>query len=322
MIIGITKEQIAAENRVAITPQIAEQLIKSGFSIIMEQNAGKNAGFDNDSYSAKSVAIKATAGEIFSSSDIILKIWAPTVDEQKYLKNFQLIIADFSRCQNSDFHFNTIALNKIPRLSRAQNIDILSSQDNLSGYKAALLACNQINRCVPMMITAAGTIPPLKVFIWGLGVAGLQAAATVKRLGAKVFATDIREETSLQAQSVGAEFIPSDSLKSNLPKFDIIICCAGRYPTAPILIDKNTYQKISTSAVVLDISGNIAQEIKSPNLLREYNLASTIANSASQLFAQNLYNLLQLIYNPDTQNLSINLQDELIQSIYKGASAK
>ena len=317
MIIGIVKEEIAGENRVAITPQIAELLIKDGFEIIIEQNAGKNAGYDDDSYLKKSVKIKPTANEVLSASDIILKIWAPTKDEQLQLKNKQLVIADFSRCPNLNFHFNVIALEKIPRLSRAQNIDILSSQDNLAGYKAALLACNKTNRCVPMMITAAGIIPPLQVFVWGLGVAGLQAAATFKRLGAKVFAADLREETFLQAISVGAEFISPDAVTNSLPKFDIIICSAGRYPHAPILIDENTCKKISPATLIIDISGNVSQKTDSKNLLREYNLASQIAYSASQLFARNLYNLLLLIYDTNSQNLSINMQDKIIQSIYK-----
>ncbi len=317
MIIGFIKEQIEEENRVALTPQIAELLINQGFEIIMEQNAGKNAGFEDDSYLKKSVKIKPTANEVLSTGNIILKIWAPSKDEQLQLKNNQLIVADFSRCPNLNFHFNIIALEKIPRLSRAQNMDILSSQDNLSGYKAALLAGNITNHCIPMMITSAGTIPPLKVFIWGLGVAGLQAAATLKRLGAKVFASDIREETSSQAQSVGAEFIHPDSLTNYFPKFDIIICAAGRFPKSPTLINKKTYKNISSKTVILDISGNVDKEINSKNLFREYNIVSTIAHSASLLFAQNLYNLIQLIYNPYTQRLSINLQDELIKAIYK-----
>ena len=288
MIIGFIKEQTEEENRVAVTPQIAELMIKDGFDVIMEQNAGKNAGFDDNFYLEKTVKIKSNANDILSSCDILLKIWAPSKDEQLQLKNNQLIIADFSRCPNLNYHFNIIALEKIPRLSRAQNIDVLSSQDNLAGYKAALLAANQSNQCIPMMITAAGIIPPLKVFVWGLGVAGLQAAATFKRLGAKVFASDIREETALQAQSVGAEFIQPASVISNLSKFDIIVCCAGRYPKAPLLVDENIYKKISQKAIILDISGNVDKSLKKKiyikNTISPHKLPIPQANSLPKIY--------------------------------------
>ena len=318
MIIGIIKEQTHGENRVAITPNISKTLSQEGFSVIIEKNSGTAAGFSDDSYSKNFATIKNSSKEVCANCDILLKIWAPLKEEPDFIPKTSLVIGDFSRCEKKSFPFSYFALEKIPRISKAQNMDILSSQDNLAGYKAILLACNHINRCVPMMITPAGTLAPINIFILGLGVAGLQAAATAKRLGAKVFATDIREETSEQAASVGANFIPQSDINNQLTKSDIIICAAGRYPKAPLLLTQSNFSLIPNDSIIIDISNNISPQIKSANIIKAHNLPSQIANSSSQFFAKNIYNFLHYIYNFDTKQILLPPNDKILLATYNG----
>jgi NAD(P) transhydrogenase subunit alpha len=316
MLIGIIKETTPDENRVAITPQIVKNLTSVGIQIIIEKNAGINAGFSDDEFLLNGADICDSPQQSCHDCNILFKIWAPSAQECSWLANSPLVIADFRRADNFSCHtFRAFALNKIPRISRAQSMDILSSQNNLAGYKAALSAINSCNRCASMMITSAGTLPPLKILILGLGVAGLQAAATAKHLGAKVYASDIRHETKEHALSVGAFFL--DSI-SNFSDYDIIITCAGTFPNAPILINPTIFNSIPKQTFLLDVSGNIDSSISAPNIHRKYNLPSQIANSASQLFAHNIYNFFCLIYNFPSQNLNLDFNDEIINATYLG----
>ncbi|MBO7556497.1 MAG: hypothetical protein J6T72_03790 [Alphaproteobacteria bacterium] len=316
MIIGIIKEQTKDENRVAITPDIAKNLSQEGHSVLIETNSGTNAGFPDDSFHKNSAIFKNSASEVCSSCDILLKIWAPLEQEKNLIPDTTIVIGDFSHCSEKSFNFPYFALEKMPRISKAQSMDILSSQDNLAGYKATLLACNHLNRCVPMMITSAGSIPPINVFVFGLGVVGLQAAATAKRLGAKVFATDLREETAIQAISVGAQFVSQNDINTHLKKSDIIICSAGRYPQAPILITPENFSLIPKTCTIIDIANNTSPQIQSSTIIKAHNLPSQISNSASRFFARNLYNFLHYIYNSDTKELFINFNDEIIHATY------
>ena len=316
MLIGVIKETTPGENRVAITPEIVEKLTSAGIQIIIEKNAGINSGFCDDEYILSGADICDSPQQICHDCNVLFKIWAPSAHECSWLANSPLIIADFRRTDNFSCHtFRAFALNKIPRISRAQSMDILSSQDNLAGYKAALLAINSYNRCAPMMITSAGTLPPLKILILGLGIAGLQAAATAKRLGAKVYTSDIRHETKEQASSIGAFFL--DSI-TDFSDYNIIITCAGTFPNAPILITPAIFASISEQTFLLDICGNIDSSISAPNIYRGHNLPSKIANSASHLFANNIYNFFCLIYDFPSQNLNLNFNDEIINATYLG----
>ena len=316
MLIGIIKETTPDENRVAITPEVVKKLTSNGIHITIEKNAGIKAGFSDDEYLLKGANLCDSPQQICHDCNVLFKIWAPSSQECSWLANSPLVIADFRRADNFSCHtFRAFALNKIPRTSRAQNMDILSSQNNLAGYKAALLAINSCSRCSPMMITSAGTLPPLKILIFGLGVAGLQAAATAKRLGAKVYVSDIRPETKEQALSVGAFFLDSISDYSD---YDIIITCAGAFPDAPTIINSSIFASVPHQTFLLDISGNIDISISSPNIRREYNLPSQIANSASQLFANNIYNFFCFIYDFPSQNFNFNFQDEIINATYLG----
>ncbi len=320
MLIGTIKETTKDENRVATTPDTVKKLTSDGIQFIIEKNAGLAAGFTDEQYVLNGAEICDSPQQICANCNILFKIWAPSHQECTWLSNSPLVIADFRRadkflCQT----FRAFALNKIPRISRSQSMDILSSQDNLSGYKATIIASNICNRIAPLMITSAGTLPPLKFLILGLGVCGLQAAATAKRLGAKVYATDIRHETKEQALSVGAVFL--DSI-ADFSDYDIIITCAGSFPDAPILITPAIHNTIPSSSIIVDVSGNVDPSILSSNILREYNLPSKIANSASLLFSNNLYNFFRLIYDFSAQNFNLDFQDEIINATFMGEKNK
>ena len=319
MLIGVIKEQTKGEKRVAATPDIVAELIADGIEVWVEKGAGKSAGYSDESYALRGAKIENSAHKICSAANMLFKIWAPFGAEWRYLKHSPIILADFSHLRRwPNMPIRAFALNKIPRISRAQNMDILSSQSNLAGYKVALHALNTVNRSAPLMITAAGTLPPLKVLVWGLGVAGLQAAATLKRNGAKVYASDIRHETVEQAASVGAIFIPPENIVSKIAEFDIIITTAGNDGHAPLLIDCKTFSQIPSANLVFDLSGNVKREIVAQNLFRVHNAASDVANSASQLFARNLYNFFRLIYDFPSQNINFDFNDEIIKQTYIG----
>lgn len=318
MIIGIAKEVLFNEKRVAITPDIVKKLTDKSINVLVEKNAGESAGFSDKDFIKSGAEIVNYAGKIYNDSSVLFKIWAPSKEELVRNKYIPCVIGDFSRFTEQKTTFRAFALEKMPRISRAQNMDILSSQNNLNGYKAAIVAINNINRSAPMMITAAGTLIPLKILIWGLGVAGLQAAATLKRIGAKVYASDIREETKEQALSVGAVFIGSENILAELSGFDIIITSAGNYGNAPNLIDKKVYSHISSSTVIIDISGNVDDKISSSKIIRNYNFCSDLSHSASTLFANNLYNFFCYVYDFSKQEMNLNFNDDIINQTYIG----
>lgn len=318
MLIGVIKEKTQNEQRIAISPPVAGQLTKEGVHVLIENNAGISAGYKNTDFTAQGAEIIDSPVAICQSCNMLLKVWAPLHEEWQNLSHMPVVIADFSRAVLPNFPFRAFALEKIPRISRAQNMDILSSQSNLIGYKAVIKALNKIKKCAPMMITAAGTLPPLRIFIWGLGVAGLQAAATAKRLGAKVYASDIRPETVSHAASVGALFIKTKDIYKNLPNFDLIITAAGSFGKSPVLIKQTLFSEIPSQNLIFDISGNVESGISAPNLIRNYNLISELATSASQLYANNIYNFFHLIYDFDQQELNLNFNNPIINATYLG----
>lgn len=317
MLIGVIKEKTKGEQRIAVTPEIAGRFVEAGIHVAVEAGAGAAAGFSDDEFVKKGAQTGGPA-QICQTCNMLFKIWAPLPEEWQNLTHMPVVLADFSRSLPPPVPFRAFALEKIPRISRAQNMDILSSQDNLAGYKAALTAVNSLNRSAPMMITAAGTLPPLTVLVWGLGVAGLQAAATAKRLGAKVFASDIRPETKEQAASVGAVFVSGDEALQKLSDFGLIITAAGSFGRAPVLLNKKQLALLSPQTLVFDVSGNVENSFSAPNLIRSYNTAAEIPNSASRLFANNLYNFFGLIYDFGSQNLNLDFKDEIIRETYIG----
>jgi NAD(P) transhydrogenase subunit alpha len=219
--LGVLKETKSKENRVALSPNVAKSLITKGYKVFIEDDAGTASSYSNEAYTNAGATISSTS-DIYKTCDVILRINAPSDSEIAQLKEGTIWISLLLHKSNPELieklaakKVTAISMDAIPRISRAQSMDVLSSQANLAGYKAVILGGNEMGRIFPLMMTAAGTITPAKVLIFGIGVAGLQAIATAKRLGAVVEATDVRPETKEQAESLGAKFIQVEGVKSN-----------------------------------------------------------------------------------------------------------
>lgn len=322
MIIAVTKETTDKEQRVALTPTTVQKLIANNIKIKIEKGSGTAAGFLDSQYLDAGAKLIETRQETVMDADYLFKIMAPNTLEMKELPKKTTIIAD---CRDIDINDPLIfkkeltffALEKIPRISRAQNMDILSSQDNLAGYKAVLESVNILNRVIPMMTTAAGSIPPAKILIIGIGVAGLQAIATAKRLGAVVLAYDIRPETKEQALSLGARFIETTELNKTISEADIVITAAGSPSKAPLLIKENELNLLKHNSVLIDISGNVDKKHnirsfttkKGAFVVIDKIMPALLPQTASYLFANNIFSFFQLLtsYNePDFKDEIIN----------------
>ena len=328
MIISCATETKPLENRVAITPNITKKLADLGLTVKIEHNAGLKSGFLNEDYINAGAII---SDDVYKDADIICQIWAP-----KNLKTTATIIANFS--DNIDnyksHHGKCFALELMPRISKAQSMDILSSQSNLAGYKAVLETLNHFNKAVPMMMTAGGTIAPAKFLILGVGVAGLQAIATAKRLGGVVFASDIRPETKEQVESLGAKFIEGQHILEQLKKTDIVIATAlSMGKKAPTLVSKQMLNDLPSGSILLDMAssqgGNIEGSIDNQvtivdkkTIIGNSNLASLVPYSASSLYAQNIFNFLTTYYNKETKSFAFDLADEIIKAILINGDAK
>lgn len=357
MIIAALKEIKNGETRVAITPEIAAKYIKWGFNVKIEQGAGLESGFSDAAYQSQGVDVVATAAKACENADIICKIWAPLPQELKNFKPGQTLIANFQALSHKErleefahAELRCFALDLMPRISRAQSMDILSSQSNLSGYKAVITAVEHLDKAIPMMMTAAGTIAPAKVLVLGAGVAGLQAIATAKRLGAQVFASDVRPQVKEQVESLGGKFVEvktdeifetsggyaketsenykqkqSQAVAEQLKKTDIAITTAlipGR--PAPRLITQEMLEAMPAGAIIIDMAaesgGNVEGSIEGQSIVFDgktiignSNLAAKLPNSASALFARNIYNFLTPMYNAAEKRVIFNFEDELIK---------
>ena len=328
MIIAVTKETTSEERRVALTPSAVKKLTELGIKIKIEKDAGQKSGYDDQSYIQAGAEISQTAADCLAQADFLFKINAPKAEEWNLISENTSVIADFRNGIGIDEKIiekkalSLYALERIPRISRAQNMDILSSQDNLSGYKAALDAVNRLNRAAPMMTTAAGSVLPIKVLVIGIGVAGLQAIATAKRLGANVSATDVRAETKEQALSLGARFIENSQINEQLTEADIIITAAGSAPKAPVLVKKEQLDNLKKDAIMFDLSGNVENPEHSPSfrtakgaeVIFNPQTAALIPYTASNLFANNISNFFRLL-SPDYKiKPQPDFNDEIIAS--------
>ncbi|MBQ8661852.1 MAG: NAD(P) transhydrogenase subunit alpha [Alphaproteobacteria bacterium] len=329
MIIAIPKETAPGETRVAASPETVRRYTAMNCGVRVETEAGTRSGFDDARYREAGAEI-VPAGQIYEQADIILKIRAPLPDELPRLRNGQTIIASFADVgAPADFAVKDLtcfALEKIPRISRVQSMDILSSQSNIAGYKAVIDAAAHAAVTFPLLMTAAGTLAPARVLILGIGVAGLQAAATAKRLGAQVYASDIRPETEEQIRSLGARFVSADAVAERLAQTDILITAAlSPGKPAPQLISADMLQTMPEGGVVLDLAaasgGNVegTQDGKTARrhgltLIGAGNLAAGLPHSASRLFAQNVLNFLTLAFNPETAEFNFDFADEIIAS--------
>ena len=356
MIVATVKEKNEFENRVSITPDTCKSYIKAGLDVIIEKNAGYNASFLDSVYKESGANI-LDREQVLQKADILVSV--STILENsdlEILKNKAVIIGGFNPYENGDKikkiigkNLSLISLDFLPRISRAQSMDILSSQANLAGYKAVIEASSIFKKALPMMMTAAGTIIPAKCLILGAGVAGLQAIATAKRLGCVVSAFDVRPEVEEQVNSLGAKFVKvedeentketqtvyakemSEDYKKKQLKaihdvavnMDIIISTAlipGK--KAPLLIESNTISQMKSGSILIDLASSSGGNIEGSKIGEKVNindcvvyaprnLPSLIAYDASLLFSKNIYNF---ISNFITENkiFDIEAKDELL----------
>ena len=350
-------ENIKVEKRIAITPEIAKKYIDLGFKLFLQNNYGKHLGFINEDYKNLGVNILDSEKEIINNGDIIVQLGLPDEEKLSLFKENQTLIGSLNAFSNKNRieslslkKINCFSLELLPRITRAQSMDILSSQANLAGYKAVIEAFQVYEKAIPMMMTAAGTIPAAKVLVVGAGVAGLQAIATAKRMGAVVFATDVRIASKEQVESLGGKFLIVDGaenleteggyakeasqdfkkkqeelLSETLKKIDIIICTAlipGR--EAPKIIKKDMIENLRTGSIIYDLAaiqgGNTEFtevdkmiEKNGVKILGEANILNKLPVSASNLYSKNVLNFISNLYDKENKKLNINLEDEIIE---------
>ncbi|AUX88622.1 Re/Si-specific NAD(P)(+) transhydrogenase subunit alpha [Acinetobacter sp. ACNIH1] len=362
MQIGIPAETVIGENRVAATPETVKKLISAGHSVVIERGAGVKAAYIDSAY--EQVGAKIT-DDAYTGSQIVLKVRAPKGEEIQKLSANTTVVAMFDPYRNTELdqfaaqNVSAFALELLPRtLSRAQNMDVLSSQANLAGYKSVLLAAAEYQRMFPMLMTAAGTVKPARVVIMGVGVAGLQAIATAKRLGAVVEATDLRPTAKDQVESLGGKWLdvpmsPEEQARADeaakngygwmpgeqyikdqaaivdkaVSNADIVITTAllpGR--DAPRLIRAETVAKMKPGSVILDMAvesgGNVegskcGETVVTENgvkILGVPNIPSTVSTEASALYARNVYNFVETLFDAD-KNFVLNQEDEIQKAL-------
>ncbi len=354
MKIGVPKEIIDGEARVALTPSLVAPLINDGHSVIVQHDAGILASFSNDQYSAAGAKVVATASDLFAAANIILKVQPPTKLEADQFSKESTYVGFLAPLTNADLlrvfverRVTGFSMEFIPRITRAQSMDVLSSMSTVTGYKSVLLAADRIGKMFPLLMTAAGTVPPATVLILGAGVAGLQAIATAKRLGAKVEAFDPRPAVREQVKSLGAMFIemelPEDAeteggyakelspefikkemeaIASRLPKVDVVICTAQVFgKRAPILLTADMVKLMRHGSVIVDLAaeqgGNceltkagVTVEHAGVSIIGTVNLAATVPVDASQMYARNVINFLRHLY---PKGASPDFNDEIIK---------
>ena len=355
MIIGSISENKEIEKRISITPDIAKKYINSGFEVFVEGGFGSHLGISDNDFVNEGCKIKQKEN-ILKESHLILQLNLPEENNLEFFNENKVLIGNFNSNQNqekiSKFKFKNISifsLELLPRITRAQSMDILSSQANLAGYKAVIDSFAEFKKAIPMMMTAAGTISAAKVLVVGAGVAGLQAIATAKRMGAIVFATDVRIASKEQVESLGGKFLvvegsenleteggyakeASDEFKKKqehllaetLKKIDIVICTAlipGK--KAPLIIKEKMIEQMQPGSVIYDLAasqgGNSAytkvDEVIQKNgvtILGEKNILNKLPVSASNLYAKNLFNFVLNLYDKKNNKLNINMEDEIL----------
>ena len=345
------------EKRIAITPDIAKKYIALGLEVSLTENYGEHLGFKDNDYKELGVEIYKKDADVLNNADIIVQLGLLSNDNLLLLKENQNLIGVFNshinkeRIENlSKKNINIFSLEMLPRITRAQSMDILSSQANLAGYKAVIESFANFEKAIPMMMTAAGTIPAAKVLVVGAGVAGLQAIATAKRMGAIVFATDVRMASKEQVESLGGKFLTVEGsenleteggyakeaseefkkkqeklLAETLKKIDIVICTAlipGK--KAPLIIKENMIANMKPGSIIYDLAavqgGNSAfTEVdkivvkEGVRIMGETNILNKLPVSASNLYSKNVLNFVTNLYDKENKKVNINLEDEIIE---------
>jgi H+-translocating NAD(P) transhydrogenase subunit alpha len=366
MKVAVVKERRAHERRVAASPDTVKRMVGMGLEVATESGAGDGAAFSDAAFAAAGGVIAADAATALRDADIVLKVQRPLtdgasgVDELSYIRPGAALIGLLQPMQYpADVEayaragVSAFAMEWLPRITRAQSMDVLSSQANLAGYKAVLDAAAEFGRAFPMMMTAAGTIKAARVLVMGAGVAGLQAIATARRLGAIVLATDVRAAAKEQVESLGATFITIDEaaarsaetaggyaremgedyqrrqrekISAELKRTDIVICTAlipGR--PAPVLLTREMVAELTRGSVIVDLAveaggnvegsrpGEVVDTANGVRIVGHLNVPSRIAVDASQLYARNLLSFLTLLVDKD-KKLQIDTTDEIIKA--------
>ena len=355
-IVSVLEDQ-KIEKRIAITPDIAKKYIALGLEVSLPEKYGEHLGFKDNEYKELGVKVSKDEKEVISDADIIVQVGLLGEDKISHVKKNQTLVGVLDPYNNKEKienlvkdKINVFSLELLPRITRAQSMDILSSQANLAGYKAVIESFASFEKAIPMMMTAAGTIPAAKVLIVGAGVAGLQAIATAKRMGAIVFATDVRMTSKEQVESLGGKFLTvegaenletksgyakeaSDDFKrkqeellgETLKKIDIVICTAlipGK--KAPLIIKESMIDGMNPGSIIYDLAaiqgGNTAFtevdkiiEKDGVKIMGEKNILNKLPISASNLYAKNVFNFIVNLYDKENKKININLEDEIIE---------
>ena len=364
MKVAVPKERRQFEHRVAATPDTVKKFVDLGTQVVVEHDAGLGANYIDESYHDAGAEIVETEAEALSGADIVLKVQSPMTDGEGDSDELSLIeegavlvglLAPFDRRSEVDAYaehgITAFAMELMPRITRAQSMDALSSQSNLAGYRAVLDAAAEFHRAMPMMMTAAGTVAPARVFVLGAGVAGLQAIATARRLGAIVSATDVRFAAKEQVESLGATFVmvegedaasaetaggyakemseeykrkQAELVRAHLERQDIVVTTAlvpGR--PAPTLIDDDMVHSMHPGSVIVDLAveagGNCTMSrsgevvnVNGVKIIGYCNVPSRVAEDASALYARNLLNFLALLIDAESHQLNIDWDDEIV----------
>jgi len=361
MKIGIVKERREGERRCAVSPDTVKKYVGLGAQVAIETGAGLTAAITDDAFKAAGAEIVGDAAAALSGADLVLKVQRPDGDELGVIKRGAVLAAILNpynaKESIADYAargIDAMAMELVPRITRAQAMDVLSSQANLAGYRAVIDAATEFGRAFPMMMTAAGTVAPARVLIMGVGVAGLQAIATARRLGAIVSATDVRPATKEQVNSLGATFVAVEDeefkqaettagyakpmsaeyqvkqaalIAETIKKQDIVITTAlipGR--KAPELVTAEMVQSMKPGSVIIDLAveqgGNCALselgkvvEKHGVKIVGHANVPSRTAVDSTALYAKNLLNLVQLLVDKETKELKINWEDEIVKGV-------
>ena len=357
MIIGSIPEDINIDKRVAVTPEILKKYKSLGLEVYLTKNYATHLGILDKEYEEEGATLFENEDDVLSKSDAILQMSILNDANLKKLRSNQILIGVLNPYLNEkklknlrEQNINCFSLELLPRITRAQSMDILSSQANLAGYKAVVDSFAAFQKAIPMMMTAAGTISAAKVLVVGAGVAGLQAIATAKRMGAIVFATDVRMASKEQVESLGGKFLIVDGaenleteggyakeaseefkkkqeelLKETLKKIDIVICTAlipGK--KAPLIIKKDMIDVMQNGSVIYDLAAiqggnseltkvNEIIESNGVRIMGDANILNKLPVSSSNLYAKNIYNFISNLFSKEEKKFKINLDDEIIE---------
>ena len=357
MQIGVLKETFPGENRVAVAPDAAKKLVKLGAALAVEATAGEGCGFMDGDYAEAGAEVSAKRKDLLAKSDVILRIRKPEAAEIGQLQQGCIHISYLDPFNEGELvaalakqGVSAISMEMIPRTTLSQKMDALSSQANLAGYVAVMMAANSLNRIFPMMMTPAGTLKPAKVFVLGAGVAGLQAIATAKRLGAKVTAFDTRPVVAEQVRSVGAKFLEIDlgetgqtqdgyakeltpeqvekqrqGQKAAIAESDVVITTAQVFGRkAPVLVTRDMVAAMQPGSVIVDMAaetgGNVegsaaGQEtvVNGVTIIGQGNWPNYVCRDASQMYSSNLCNMISQYWDKDSNALALNREDDIIR---------